>query len=264
MKSIRLIGSFFLIIGIFLNSEISYGKEKLVVAFSILEPWKMIYGKSYEGAYAELSREIAKGMGMEIQFKKCPLKRCLIMLKYGKVDMVVGIRDTVERKKYIHFLKTPYRMSSAKVFYLKKGMGQQVQKYEDLYKLRIIGTKLGAKYFSRFDHDLRLKTNLVKDNKQNFLMLNLGRVDAVVIAEDQGEFLISTLDLRNKVEKAPYFHKDDTPRYVGISKQSKYIKKLEKFEGVMSQISDSGKLEEIIVEQYFKRFDIPEGELKWK
>lgn len=62
-----------LTVGILFTLETVYAKEKLIVAFSILEPWKMKVGGKYEGAYAELAKEISHRVNMDIQFQVCPL-----------------------------------------------------------------------------------------------------------------------------------------------------------------------------------------------
>ncbi len=246
MQSIKLLVLVSMLIGIFLHSEKSYSKESLVVAFSLLPPWKVINSGQFEGAYAELIRELAKKLNMQIEFNKCPLKRCLKMMEDGTADIIIGINDHSERKKYIQFINTPIKMSTAKVFYLKKGGRHTIQKYEDLKKLKVIGTKLGAKYFTQFDNDTELHKYPVTDNTQILLMLILDRIDAVAISEDQGEYLISMLRIRGEVEKAIYSHKDYSPRYIGISKKSHYFSKIDKIESAMNQISESGRLDEIM------------------
>lgn len=186
------------------------------------------------------------------------------MMEEGSADIIIGVKDTPDRKKYIQFLTTPYRQSSSKVFYLQKGKGSLVKEYDDLYQLRVIGIKIGAKYFKRFNQDPKLNKHSVISNTQNFHMLQKGRVDAVIIAEDQGEFLISTLGLREEFEKSPYFYKDSSPRFVGISKKSQHINKLEAFDIAMRQISESGQLEQIMIEHFFKKYKIPQNALNWK
>lgn len=233
MQVIKLIILAIVLVGIFIHSEKGYSKESLIVAFSELPPWKVINMGKFEGAYTEVLRELAKSLNMQIKFNICPLKRCLKMMEHGTADIIIGINDHSERKKYIQFIKTPIKMSTAKVFYLKKGSGHTIKKYEDLKKFKVIGTKRGARYFTQFDNDTELNKYPVTDNAQIFLMLVSDRVDAVAISEDQGEYLISMLRIRSEVEKVTYSHKDYSPRYIGVSKKSHHFSKIDKFESAV-------------------------------
>ena len=238
-------------------------EEKLVIAFSQLAPWKNYENGEFKGAYAALGREIAKRLNMSASFELCSLKRCLSMMKVGYADIIIGIKDTPERQQYMHFLKTPYRGSTAKVFYLLKSSTYKIKVYEDLYHIPRIGEKTGGKYFPRFDKDNLLHKEPVNNNRQNFLKLVRGRIDTVVIAEDQGEFLLHELGLRDKIKKAEYFYKDYSPRYLGVSKKSLHTNKLDEFEQVMSQIKSSGALRKIMIDHFFHPYNIPTTQFQW-
>jgi polar amino acid transport system substrate-binding protein len=242
----------------------SAAEGKLVIAFSQLAPWKSYENGQFKGAYAALGSEIAKRLNMTASFEHCSLKRCLSMMKVGYADIIIGIKDTPERQQYMHFLKTPYRGSNAKVFYLLKNSGYEIKTYEDLYNIPKIGEKMGGKYFPRFDKDNLLQKEPVNNNRQNFLKLERRRIDTFVIAEDQGEFLIHELGLRDKVKKAEYFYKDYSPRYLAVSKKSSHIDKLGEFERVMSQIKSSGALRKIMVNHFFLPYNIPTTQFQWE
>jgi len=241
----------------------SAAEGKLVIAFSQLAPWKSYENGQFKGAYAALGREIAKRLNMTASFELCSLKRCLSMMKVGYADIIIGIKDTSERQQYMHFLSTPYRGSTAKVFYLLKESSYEIKAYEDLYNVTKIGEKMGGKYFPRFDKDTALPKEPVNNNKQNFLKLERGRIDVVVIAEDQGEFLIHQLGLRDKIKKAEFFYKDYSPRYLGVSKKSSHINKLNEFEKVMAEIKSSGALRKIMIDHFFHPYNIPTTQFQW-
>jgi len=242
----------------------SAAEGKLVIAFSELAPWKNYEEGQFKGAYAALGREIAKRLNMTASFEHCSLKRCLSMMKVGYADIIVGIKDTPERQQYMHFLSTPYRGSTAKVFYLLKNSSYEIKTYEDLYNIPKIGEKMGGKYFPRFDKDDLLQKEPVNNNRQNFLKLVRRRIDTVVIAEDQGEFLIHELGLRDKIKKAEFFYKDYSPRYIGMSKKSLHVHRLDELEKVMSEIKSSGALRKIMVDHFFLPFNIPTTQFQWE
>lgn len=113
--------------------------DKLVFAFEELLPWKTRHQGVYGGAYTEIVRELARRAQLPLEFRNCLLKRCLYMLEHGEADLAIGLRDTDERRKFLHFLKTPYREPA-------------LRSYADLTGLRI-GVTSGAKYFDPFDSD---------------------------------------------------------------------------------------------------------------
>src|ERR1700752_1750716 len=77
----------------------------LVFAFSELEPWKTMNGAQYGGASTEIVRELAQRADMQLKIVPCPLPRCLVMLEQGSADIAIGIQESRERGRYLHFLK---------------------------------------------------------------------------------------------------------------------------------------------------------------
>lgn len=245
----------FVVVGLSLSLQ-SHAHDRIVVPFSPLSPWKFVDENGFGGAYAELVRAIAGQMKMPIEFIECPLKRCLRLMETGEANLIIGVKASADRLVYMRFLKTPYRTSSAKVFYVRKGLGKVVQKYSDLDGLRI-GMKLGAKYFKRFDHDTTIQKVVVRTNSQNFEMLARGRTDGLIIAEDQGEYWISQLRYRGRFDKAAYLYRDHSPRSIGISRRSTLIHQFDAIEAAMEGLVKDGKLKDIVRKHYFERFDIP-------
>lgn len=231
--------------------------DKLVFAFEELLPWKTRHQGVHGGAYTEIVRELARRAELGLEFRNCPLKRCLYMLEQGHADIVIGVRDTPERRRYLHFLKTPYReRSSDKVFYILRGQGPDIQSYADLAGLHI-GVTSGAAYFEPFDSDKSLVKEDVPQTEANFRKLALGRLDAVLVPEDQGEAQVARLALRNKVAKASYRVADASPRYVGVSKKSVDAPTLDKLERAMDGMVRDGTLAALIRRHYYEALDVP-------
>ncbi|WP_171013924.1 transporter substrate-binding domain-containing protein [Chitinivorax sp. B] len=231
--------------------------KPLVFAFSELEPWKRIYHNQYTGAYTEIVRELSRRVGVSLAIVECPLARCLKMMEDGSADLIIGIQISPEREQYIQFLNTPYRVdSSDKVFYLAKDRGLSIRRYDDLYGLRI-GIKNGAAYFDRFDADQALNKEAGRDNLVNLRKLAMGRLDTVILAEDQGEPLLTQLALRNVLVKASYRESDATPRYIGLSKRSSYLDRLQQLETAMSDMVKDGTLAKLYLQHYHRALGIP-------
>lgn len=246
------------------QSQANENKPVLRVIFSDdLKPWILNSNDKIEGVYPAIIHEIAGALNLQVELMEYPLKRCETMMEHGEADIIIGIKDTGQRKKYIDFLKTPYRSSSAKVFYMRSGEINKLNRFDDLYKIRV-GTKLGNKYFPDFDDDKRIQKESVNSEEQNFSKLLVNRIDAVIIPEDRGEFLVSTLNLRGKVKKAQYQYHDGSPRFIGISKKSPYIKDIKKFNNVMKKISENGVLESLYMKHFFNKYNIRTDSFRWR
>lgn len=241
-----------------LGSPASGTAAPLVFAFSELPPWKTVdSNRRVGGAYTEIVRELAKRTGTELKIIHCPIKRCLKMLEDGQADIIIGIQSSPEREAYIHFLHTPYRkFSSDKVFYVPKGQAAMIRTYEDLQKLRI-GVKNGTQYFDRFDNDTQLTKDGAKDSEASFKKLTRGRVDTVIIAEDQGESFVYSLQLQSQLDKAEYREADHTPRAVGLSKKSALAARLPEFEAAMAAMVKDGTIKALYKRHYFDAYKIP-------
>jgi len=234
------------IIGFSVSTHKAIASDELVVAFSELPPLKIIKNATFEGPYAQILREIAKRLSLNLKFIECPLVRCLSFIKSGKADIVIGVKKDVSRSDYIHFINTPIRVSRTKVFYIKKESKNKISKYEDLYNIGIIGTKAQAKYFARFDNDDNLIKYPVAYTLQNFHMLVKGRIDALIIAKDQGEYFSSKPSFKGNVELAEYFYRDYQHSYIGVSKKSPYMRNITELNSTVSKMSENGRLETIM------------------
>ncbi len=230
--------------------------QPLVLAFDELRPWKTYGNGEYGGAYTEIVRELSRRTGQQLVISSCPLKRCLFMLEHGSADIIIGLRDTPERRRYLHFLHTPYRSSSSdKVFYVQEGRGDSIRGYADLARLRI-GTKLGAEYLQQFDRDTSLQKDAVADMEINFRKLALGRLDAVLIPEDQGEALLAQLRLEPQIDKAVYRIADNSSRSVGISRASHAFARVGEFERAMRDMVKDGTLAALYKRYYYDAYQI--------
>lgn len=229
----------------------------LVLVFDELPPWKTFKDGRYGGAYTEIVRELGRRIGADVEIVQCPLKRCMSMLEQGLADIAIGYKDTPERRRFLHFLATPYRNHSAdRVFYLIPEQGVEVRSYTDLATLRI-GIKLGAEYFERFDKDAALNKAAVRDTETNFRKLALGRLDTLIVPEDQGEAVVAKLGMRDKVSKAVYRQPDPTPRAIAIGLNSPYASRVAELEQAMSAMVKDGTLEALYKRHYYDALRIP-------
>jgi polar amino acid transport system substrate-binding protein len=237
--------------------------DRLRLAFNTLEPWKVFDGQHRAtGAYTEIARELARRLGMELEIVECPLKRCLFLLERGQADLAIGLQTSPEREHYLRFLATPYRRySSDKVFYLRQGEGGRLTHYESLYGLKV-GLRLGSELFDRFDLDTHVHKEPVPDQATNFRKLLAGRIDAVLLPEDQGEYLVATLGLAGKVEKASYREVDGSPRSIALAKHSPMNGRLADFEAAMAAMRRDGTLTGLYQRYYYRQYGVADSAVK--
>jgi polar amino acid transport system substrate-binding protein len=218
----------------------------LVVAIDELPPWSVVEKGRMGGAYTDIVRELGRRLGLVVDTIQCPPRRCLLMLEQGKADMGIGFKSTPSRRRYLHFLATPYRQRAAdRVFYMLPDQGSEVRSYADLAPLRI-GVKPGAEYFEQFDQDSALNKEGAHSMEANFRKLALGRVDAVIAPEDQGDAMLQRLGLRHRVVKAGYRQADPTARAIGVALQSPFAARIDEFESAMGQMARDGTLEVLV------------------
>lgn len=226
------------------------------LAFSELEPWKTLQGGEHGGAYTEIVRELARRLGRPLQIIDCPLKRCLKLLEAGEADVVIGVQQSPERLRYLHYLAAPYRRSSSdRVFLVRTGAAARITRHEDLRGLRI-AVKAGTEYFDRFDEDATLIKDASLNNVSALRKLLLGRVDAVVLPEDRGLALVGQLDARGQVEVAALRVPDPTPRSIAVSRRSSLMQQLPQLEQAMRGMREDGTLAALYQRHYYQRYRV--------
>ncbi len=228
-----------------------------------LAPWVIKNNGILEGVYPEIAKKVIESIGMRCEFLDCPVARCETLIENGIADLVIGLKDTAERTDYIRFLSVPYRISSRKVFYIRKDEKKRLSVYNDLYSFKI-GIIRGGAFFPAFDSDIKIITEPVSTDEQNFNKLIAGRIDAVAIPEDRGEYQLSVMGISDKVRKAVYGFNDSTPRYIGISKKSPLAKRIKDLDKAMKNISTNGAIEKIYIEHFFKKYGISPDSVRWK
>jgi polar amino acid transport system substrate-binding protein len=215
----------------------------LLLAVDELPPWTTFEDGRVGGIYTDIVRELGRRLGLEVEAVRCPPKRCLFMLEQGKADLGIGFKSTLSRRRYLHFLATPYRARVAdKVFYVMHEQGIEVRSYADLAPLRI-GVKLGVEYVEQFDRDHSLAKAAVQNTEANFRKLALGRIDTVIVPEDQGDAMVDKLGLRQRVGKAAFRLPDPSSRAVSVALQSPLAARIDELELAMAEMVRDGTLD---------------------
>jgi|GEM_PF-1187823 len=185
-------------------------------------------------------------------FQYAPFKRRLLMLKKGEVDLACGLLKRPEREAYIHYIQPPYKKRSDTIFFVTKENPNRIQTYKDLKGLKI-GITRGSKYFIQFDDDNTLHKEIVHQATANFRKLILERLDTVIINESAGIHLIHKLGISDQVEPAPFRFSRNKFVYIGISKKSGLMKRINEVSPAIREMIESGRIEQIIKNYYTSR-----------
>ena len=233
------------------NCQISRaGENELVYAITHWPPQMVVEDSLCSGIDVEILKIIAERLNIRFDFRPCPWKRCLLDIENGIADITSSLSKTPEREEYMIFIEPPYITNTTIAFYVKKGEGIRIQKYEDLRSLRI-GVTLGDVYFPRFDEDSNLEKEAVDTAIQNFKKLKLGRIDTFVNMAMQADYRIATEGYSGLFEKASFRYSINKDGYFAISKKSTHAANIAKFNDIMRQMVSEGEIQ-IIENRYFE------------
>ncbi len=220
-------------------------QQTLVVAFSEAPPWKILSPQQeYIGIDMDILQRLASKHDLQLVVKPAPLARCLEMLKSGDADVVSNLMRTTDRESFIRYLEVPYQTHTDKVFYLQTGNPRDIRRYEELEGLSI-GVKRGAKYDPRFDNDLQLYKESAVTSLVNLKKLAIGRLDAVLSTESEGDYWIKHLNWQGTFKKATLRFDEPRAVYFGLSRHSKLLNLAVAFETDLRQLLQNGELEQI-------------------
>ncbi len=202
-----------------------------------------------DGPDAAILEAIAEKLKGRLTIQHAPFKRRLQLMKDGMIDFMAGLLKSPEREEYIHYVKPPYKERSDTVFFVLKGEKSLIQKYADLYGLKI-GTNLGSGYFPEFDNDSKLDKEAVASGVPNFRKLLMGRIDAVIYPEAGGIDLVYKMGVAHQLEMADYRFSQQKSVYIGISKKSFLMDNLAVVESQIGSMIENGVIQRIIVNYY--------------
>ncbi len=224
--------------------------NELIVPVEHFPPWIIVEQEEVTGINIELIKEVARRAGLTLTFKICPWKRCLKMMETGEGDLMTSLLKRPEREAYMYYVEPPYKTKSTKTFYVKKGNGETIRSYEDLYALQI-GVVRGTKYFEPFDSDPKLNKDGVASDVQNLRKLENGRLDGLIGTESNIDYLIFKQGLQGKFDKTTFRWDRKLDVYMAISKKSPYARQLQAFNDIVSDLVAEGYVNQII-ESFYK------------
>ncbi len=221
------------------------GAEKgdvAVVASTESPPYRMFEGGPPRGIFIDILEAVLQQANLTSRYHVLPFKRCLAELKSGTADLFIGLFYRPEREAYVIYLKPTIAPYVTKVFYLNKGRNRHIQKWEDLYRLRI-GIRAGYKHHPDFDADKRIRKFEATTEEQSFHKLAVDRIDAVLITEETGVYLIDKLGYAGRFAPAPLRLERENPAYIVMSRKSRLTPHIAALETAIAAMVANGTLE---------------------
>lgn len=233
----------------FLFSTLTFSQEEFTIAIDEWPPFRIIENEIIMGLDIDVWNEIAKRTGIKIKFERYPWARALKKMEDGEVDAMGGLAKTEERANFIQYTSIPY-FKCTTVFYLQKGKASIVSKYPDLYSLSSIGYVLGSFYYEPFNSDTKLKKIGVSTEEQLLKLLESKRLDVIIGTECQVDYQLKKIGLNNKFDKAIYRPENSVDLYIGISKKSKLINKINEINKTINNMVKEGIISEFLPRYY--------------
>ncbi|MNO90793.1 putative amino-acid-binding protein YxeM precursor [compost metagenome] len=164
----------------------------------------------------EVTREVFKRLGIEVEWQFLPWKRCLAMVEQGLADGVMDIFEIESRKTFMVYPAEP--MSDVEfVLYQASYRPHAVTQLSDLSGLSV-GTSPGYAYGNAFNESPLFRREAAASHEANFGKLMLGRIDLLVTDRRVGRYLRQRLGLEERVEELPFVISRQ-PQYLGLARK---------------------------------------------
>jgi polar amino acid transport system substrate-binding protein len=186
-------------------------------------PWNWLQGGKIVGACADIARELYAKIGYDLDLSYVgPWARCQKLIANGKVDINICSIKNDTRENYSVFSKIPIAQNEQAIFVRAKE-SFEFRELEDL-KLKSIGIVRGVSLGNEIDQYLKkhIRLTFVADYSSLFNMLQMERIDGVIVARESGKSYIQLNNLDDKIIDLPTALVV-ADLYISISKKSKFV-----------------------------------------
>ena len=224
--------------------------ELITVTSTIYPPFIFEENGELKGIDFDTAREAGIRLGIDVELRLMPWLKINRNLKRGKTGLqaVVSYFKTNERTQYMDYTSIPIHVTKYKLF-VRKTDNTQFNQLDDLinFKGKTIGVNTSFKTTSEFKQAIdngTIKTEEVKTDKQNFLKLSSGRIDAVLTNFHVGSHLIKKLNLANKIKVLPE-SLSNTPAFLIFAKSANLKHLVPEFNRVLKEMQQDGTYQKI-------------------
>ncbi len=220
------------------QKDTSAQKNKIVIGLDDNFPPFGFHDESGQlvGFDIDLATEAAKRLGVEVEFKPIDWDSKETELKSKKIDAIWnGLSISPEREKNILFSR-PYE-NGPQIILVRAD--SPIQSKADLAG-KIVGTQQGSTGLDAIEKDPELKKTFKElktysDNVTSFMDLQVGRIDAVVVAKTSAGYFMQKNKADFRIVDAGY---PDIPSGVGMRKEDTELKA--KIDKVLKEMKEDG------------------------
>ncbi len=221
--------------------------QKTIVVVTHIEPsFSEIINGKFVGENIDLANALATQSGYKTQFIYCPIARCFSLIENGKADMIIAVRKTEVRKKFLNYLEPPIKIQKLPLrFYIRADNKITLNSYKDLLPLTV-GVLRGASYFDKFDRDTQIKKIPLTNHQQLIDMLLKGRIDTFLEREESIMPLVDQNVYATRIKLAKFSYDESVGSYIALSKNSLLKNEIALFSEAFQSLSSNGELTAII------------------
>ena len=197
-------------------------KGELVIGITYFRPMNYMENGELVGFDIDMAKEASKRLGMEVEFKPIDWDSKETELKSKKIDSIWnGLSITPEREQNILFSR-PYE-NGPQILLVKND--SPIQGKADLAG-KIVGTQQGSTGLEAIEAEPELRDSFKElkqysDNVTSFMDLEVGRIDAVVVAQTTAAYFIKKNNAPFRIIDVGY---PDIPSGVGMRKDDTELK----------------------------------------
>ncbi|MEG0247463.1 MAG: transporter substrate-binding domain-containing protein [Pseudomonas sp.] len=185
--------------------------ERLRLVSDDWAPYVYLQDGQPRGIDYEVTTQVFRRLGVEVEWQFLPWKRCLAMIEQGLADGIVDIFQIDTRKPFLIYPTEP--MSDVEfVLFQARARRHAVNGLDDLAGLAV-GTSPGYTYGALFNDSPRFRREAAPTHEANFGKLMLGRIDLLITDRRVGRYLMQQLGLEKQVEELPLV----------VSRQAQYL-----------------------------------------
>ena len=226
------------------QSEEGDGIKEINFVTTNWPPFTIGEREPFRGIDIDIAKVIAEKIGLKLNIKYCPFKRCLMDMEVGVYDLQSGIAFNEKRAKYLEYIQVPYGDVSV-AFYVNKNSAVVLNSYEDLYHMTI-GRVIASYYFEPFNSDDKIKKQEVYKESLLLPMLLNGRFDAMIGTSPNLEYEILHAGLKGFFKKAPFHPEGKVLLYFAISKKSPLMQFKTEITAILKELVESGQVQAFI------------------
>ena len=170
----------------------------------VTEPWApFVFVKDGKpaGIDYEITAEVFKRLGINVQWQFLPWKRCLMMVEQGQVDGVLDIFESTERQSQLLYPSEPLSTVEFALFQA-NARPHHFERLEDLKDLRV-GISPGFLYSETFRESTLFEREPAPTLEANLGKLALGRIDLVITDRRVGQYALKQMKLSDQISQLP-------------------------------------------------------------